>query len=134
MEKRVKWSKKSRSEKYSRNLEIFSEKCSPRNLESNSENRFEKGVEMSSQTQVEGKFMFLKKPKIFGSETPTQKWNISWKTSYPCLDKFKYEISSKTELRSTLKFSIYQTLTLPGKSKLYAVNMMKIIDESIILC
>ena len=44
--------KKSRSGKYSRNLEIFSEKCSPRNLESNSENRFEKGVEMSSQTQI----------------------------------------------------------------------------------
>ena len=37
------------SEKHSRNLEIFSEKCSQRNLEFNSENRFENGVEMSSQ-------------------------------------------------------------------------------------
>ena len=103
-------------------------------MEANGENQFENGVEINSQTQFEGKSTFLKKPKIFGSETPTRKWNISWKTSYPCLDKFKYEISSTTELRSTLKFSIYQTLTLPGKSKLYAVNMMKIIDESIILC
>jgi len=52
LEKKGKMVKKSRSGKYSRNLEIFSEKCSPRNLESNSENRFEKGVEMSSQTQI----------------------------------------------------------------------------------
>ena len=51
LDKKGKMVKNLVSEKHSRNLEIFSEKCSPRNLESNSENRFEKGVEMSSQTQ-----------------------------------------------------------------------------------
>jgi len=120
--KKGKTVQKSHTGKRYPNLEIFDVKWSLKYLEANGENQFENGVEINSQTQFEGKSTFLKKPKI------------SWKTSYPCLDKFKYEISSKTELRSTLKFSIYQTLTLPGKSKLYAVNMMKIIDESIILC
>ena len=132
--KKGKTVQKSHTGKRYPNLEIFYVKWSLKYLEANGENQFENGVEINSQTQFERKSTFLKKPKIFGFETLTRKWNISWKTSCPCLDKFKYEISSKTELRSTLKFLIYQTLTLPGNSKLYAVNMMKIIDESIILC
>lgn len=89
------------TEKYSQNLEIFGEKHSPNHLELKYENRFEKGVEINSKTLFEEKSMFLKNQKFPDPKHPTQKWNISWKISYPCLDKFKYEISSKMELRST---------------------------------
>ena len=58
--------------KYSRNLEIFGGKHSPNHLELKYENRFKKRVEINSQTQFEEKSMFLKKPKILGSETPTK--------------------------------------------------------------
>ena len=54
-------------------MEIYCGKHSSNHLKLKYENRFEKGVEINSQTQFEEKFMFLKKPKISGSEIPTQK-------------------------------------------------------------